>query len=78
LSDEIAVAVAQRVGSERVLGFDDSPLARRHGVDSFDQSLDEIGDRTWELFTHFFAQGWNWQWPPFRESRVALVLRRHQ
>jgi len=79
LSDEIAIAVLQlrtAVGKStegRVLGFDNSPLADRHGIPSFSQSLEEIGTCTWGLFTDFFRRTDN-SWPEFRPTPVALKL----
>jgi len=78
LSDEIAVAVAQLLAAKgraaRVLGFDDSVLAGRHGVPSISQSLEEIGTRTWDLFTEFFRRPDPSVWPASRPSPVALTL----
>jgi hypothetical protein len=80
LSDEIAVAVkcllttAGRSDTDNVIGFDQSPLATRYGIPSFNQSLEKIGETTWSLFLDFFRRGNNASWPPFRPVPVPLVL----
>jgi len=80
LSDEIAVAVkrllaaAGRRDTDNVIGFDQSPLATRYGIPSFNQSLEKIGESTWSLFLDFFRRENDASWPPFRPVPVPLVL----
>ena len=80
LSDEVAVSVkcllsaAGRRATENVIGFDQSPLAARCGIPSFNQSLDRIGQATWSLFLDFFRREDNASWPAFRPATVPLVL----
>lgn len=83
LSDEIAIGVKQllvfkgrKEAGRVVLGFDDSPLAARHGIWSFSQHLDEIGNRVRELLTAFFEQraGSPAAWPEFQEVPVEVNL----
>jgi DNA-binding LacI/PurR family transcriptional regulator len=80
LSDEVAVGVKYlltakgRSTADNVIGFDQSPLARRCGILSFNQSLEKIGEATWSLFLDLFRREDNDPWPPFRPVPVPLVL----
>jgi DNA-binding LacI/PurR family transcriptional regulator len=80
LSDEVAVGVKclltaeGRSAADNVIGFDQSPLAARCGIPSFNQSLEKIGEATWSLFLDFFRREDNAFWPPFRPVPVLLVL----
>ena len=54
--------------------FPQSPLAARCGIQSFNQSLEKIGEATWSLFLDLFRLEDNASWPPFRPVPVPLVL----
>jgi len=59
-----------------ILGFDDSPLAAKHGISSISQHLEEIGNRVRELFIRFYEQrsvNPKW-WPEFREVPIEVNL----
>jgi DNA-binding LacI/PurR family transcriptional regulator len=85
LSDELGVALKQLLvatgidpseAARRVLGFDGSDLARRHGVASLDQHLREIGDRTVEEFSRFHRHAFNADepFPTCKELVVRVTL----
>jgi DNA-binding LacI/PurR family transcriptional regulator len=80
LSDEVAAGVKSLLtakghpGTDKVIGFDQSHLAARCGIPSFNQSLDKIGAATWSLFLDFFRREDNAFWPAFRAALVPLVL----
>ncbi len=63
LSDDLAVGMAHLIQAarkrphlERVLGFDNSPLARNAGIASFDQHVDELGGKAISTLVDWFRE----------------------
>ena len=85
LSDELAVGVthllehaADANARKRVLGFDDSKLAREFGINSFTQHLPEIGERLADAFATFFLNRKPLTsddcWPEFKRKPIQVEL----
>ncbi|HEY6341436.1 MAG TPA: hypothetical protein VIY49_08095 [Bryobacteraceae bacterium] len=79
MSDAIAVVIAQFLtargedASSRVLGFDDSSLARRFGVTSINQHLARAAEGVFNLLDDFFQKPQN-EPGTFDTVRVPLTL----
>lgn len=83
LSDELSVGVLQTLEARgvsgarrRIIGFDDSTLARRHSITSFTQHVPDIGKQLAETFASFFrgTRVPGSAWPEFVEKTIPVEL----
>jgi hypothetical protein len=82
LSDEVAVAVKHLLlargeqPDHRIIGFDGSSLAKKHGIPSFSQRLNDIGEMAIEQLLNWLRlpQESIRSWPPLREVEIDVNL----
>jgi DNA-binding LacI/PurR family transcriptional regulator len=82
LSDEVAVGllhlckVVSGTSFARVVGFDDSPLAKAENLTSFGQNLEDLGDTVARRLRMWFDQSSEGtiKWPQYEEIQTDLYL----